>query len=74
MKIADVKVGMRLVSNIPGALSPITVTELTPRGFKYSLDAARPLIPRRGMSLAKDDHEHYGINGETRYEQGELCT
>lgn len=68
MKMADVKVGMRLHSTMVGALSPITVTEITERGFKYSLDAPMPLIPRWGMSWAKDGHEHYGYGGEAFYE------
>lgn len=67
MKMSDVKVGMRLVSKT-GVHSPITVTELTERGFKYSLDREMPLIPRRGMKFAKDGHEHYGVDGESLYD------
>jgi hypothetical protein len=68
MKMSDVRVGMRLRSSKTGALSPITVTEITERGFRYSLDAAAALIPRLGMSYSKDGHEHYGIDGEALYE------
>ena len=66
MKMADVKVGMRLVSKSSGALSPITVTELTDRGFKYRLDATVSLMP--GLTFAIDGHEHFGIDGEAFYE------
>jgi hypothetical protein len=66
MKMSEVRVGMRLREPLtPGA---ITVTEITPRGFKYALDEARPFIPRWGMSFAKDGHEHFGLNGECLYE------
>lgn len=66
MRLEDVKVGMRLKSIFNGR--EVTVTELTEKGFKYSYDQVVSLIPRRGLSLAKDGHEHYVINGEVLYE------
>ena len=67
--MADVMVGMRLKSLVPDTIfSPITVTELTEHGFKYSLDEEKALIPRLGMKLCRDGHEHYGFNGEALYE------
>lgn len=69
MKMADVKVGMRLRSTFEGTIfSPITVTEITADGFRYSLDEEKALIPRLGMRLAKDGHEHFGFAGEAMYE------
>jgi hypothetical protein len=69
MKMSQVKVGMRLRASVPGTIfSPITVTEITERGFKYSLDAEKALIPRLCMSISRDGHEHYGFNGEALYE------
>jgi hypothetical protein len=44
-----------------------TVTELTDKGFKYSLDADVPLGPRYGINL-KDGNEHLGIDGCAMYE------
>ena len=72
MKMSDVKVGMRLQSDKLGALSPITVTEITERGFRYSLDGEQPLIPRLGMAYCKDGHEHFGIDGEALYEPAQI--
>jgi hypothetical protein len=70
MKMSDVKVGMRLRS--VGRQVPmeefVTVTEITERGFKYSIDEAYAMIPRLGMSMAKDGHEHFGIGGEALFE------
>ncbi len=70
MKMSDVKVGMRLRSTISkeGPDEFITVTELTDRGFNYSLDASYSLIPRWGMTMNKDGHEHFGFNGDALYE------
>lgn len=65
--MADVKVGIRLESNMAGVLSPITVTEITERGFKYRLDEPRSVMP--GLTLAIDGHEHFGINGDALYEE-----
>lgn len=67
MRMSDVRVGMRLRS-IFQLHDEITVTEITARGFKYSLDCDKPLIPRWGMTIAKDGHEHFGHNGECLYE------
>ena len=68
MKMSDIRVGMRLVSDLGGAFSPITVTELTERGFKYALDEAKPFIAREGSYFPKEGHEHFGMNGESFYE------
>lgn len=68
MRIEDVKVGMRLVSKQAGALTPVTVTALTEKGFEYCLDKEMPFIPREGQWLAKDGHECYAINGKVSYE------
>jgi hypothetical protein len=74
MRMEDVKVGMRLRPTLPGAPGPVTVTELTPRGFKYRLDAEAPLIPRRGMRLAADGHEHFGLDGQAMFEPERQCS
>lgn len=67
--MADVKVGMRLRSKVEGGMMfVITVTRLTENGFEYSLDGEYDLIPRWGMRLKKDGHEHYGLDGEALYE------
>jgi hypothetical protein len=63
MKMIDVKVGMRLKSTQVGAFSPIEVTEITEKGFKYKLDKPHFLMP--GHTVIEDGHEHYGFNGET---------
>ncbi len=70
VKMSEVKVGMRLKSTIGGgpACSPITVTEITDRGFKYKLDGSVPFIPRWGTWFPAEGHEHFGINGESLYE------
>lgn len=69
MKMSDVKVGMRLKSTVQDTIfSPVTVTEITERGFKYSLDEEKSLIPRLCMKLCRDGHEHYGFNGMALYE------
>lgn len=69
MKMADVKVGMRLRSKFEGGvLSVVTVTELTETGFKYALDGEYDLIPRWGYRLKRDGHTHYGLDGEALYE------
>ncbi len=71
MKMSDVKPGMRLRSTVvrPGAPDEFAnVTELTEKGFGYSLDRGYALIPRWGMSVNKDGHEHFGIAGEALFE------
>lgn len=69
MKMSDINVGMRLVSSKYGdPFSPITVTEITTAGFRYQLDAVISLIPRWGMFIGAEGHEHFGIDGETYYE------
>lgn len=66
MKMVDVRVGMRLVSTIAGgpAFSPITVTEITKRGFRYKLDAPVCLHPLMGTT---EGGEHFGHDGECFY-------
>lgn len=75
MKMSSVRPGMRLRSTLH--VTPmeqfITVTALTPKGFLYSLDAGYPMIPRWGMSVLKDGHEHFGFNGEALYEPVYQC-
>ena len=75
MKMADIKVSMRLVSKLGGAFSPITVTELTERGFKYALDEDKPFIACEGSYFPKEGHEHFGLDGEAFYEleEGEVA-
>ena len=69
MKIADVTVGMRLASDAMRPFSPITVTEITERGFKYRLDADVLGWPRAGCRVIADGgSEHYGMDGVTPYE------
>lgn len=72
MKMSEVRVGMRLRDPHNKHFPLLTVTELTPRGFKYSLDRPYSLIPRWGMSYAKDGHEHYGDGGECYFELVQL--
>lgn len=67
MKMSDIQVGMRLKSKLAGDFGPITVTEITDKGFKYSYDREYEFIPRWGMSFAKDGHEHFGVNREALY-------
>ena len=70
MKMADVRVGMRLRPTLnPGYTNPdITVTDITEHGFVYSVDDARVLHARFGLVMAREGHEHYGVNGEAWYE------
>lgn len=71
MKMLEVAVGMRLRSTLEsdrgGPFEYVTVTELTERGFKYSLDDDVPLGPRYGTQL-KDGNEHFGIDGNALFE------
>jgi len=53
MKMAAVQVGMRLESDKMRPFSPITVTEITERGFKYKLDAPVPNWPSVGSRASK---------------------
>lgn len=69
--MSEVRIGMRLLSTVSGADDGvITVTEITDRGFKYDLgpDARLDLIPRLGLSMIRQGHEHFGYNGEALYE------
>ena len=70
MKMSDVKIGMRLRSTVSQspAFTPITVTEITNKGFKYSIDAPMPFTARDGSWFEKDGHEHFGLDGESFYE------
>ena len=67
MKMSEVKVGMRFVKmNEPGKRI-IRVTKLTERGFQYDYEDGKtiPLIPRWEQYMLPNDHEHYGLDGET---------
>jgi hypothetical protein len=68
MKMSDVEVGMILESGQMLPLSPVKVTALTERGFKYKLFHPVANYPRSGQYIEVDNHEHYGIEGETPYE------
>jgi len=70
MKMIDVKVGMRLRAPLwAGRREEIEVTEITPRGFKYRIPDDLPVIsPHWSMQMARDGHEHFGVNGEALYE------
>jgi hypothetical protein len=65
MKMADVRVGMKLRSKYSSLRQQIImVTELTEKGFRY----VRPrwhLGSRIGWT---EGGEHYGFNGESMYE------
>ena len=73
MKMSDVKVGMVLKSTYDyDVFGPITVTELTEKGFKYThapktmkIGYSAPGIPEFGTTSGG---EHYGSNGEINYE------
>lgn len=71
MRMDEVKIGMRL-RHIGEYVHPaerwITVTELTERGFKYSLDSGYCAHPRLGMTISASGHEHFGIEGNSLYE------
>jgi len=75
MKMADVKVGMRLVSTKPLFLSPITVTDIIKRGraFKYNIDECINIIHqgRRGY-LSTHGHEMSEVDGDVPYEPQRL--
>lgn len=65
--MSDVKVGMRLHSTAEychPAEKVITVTELTDKGFKYSILEAYSIHPRLGWIKNKDGHELRSSNGE----------
>jgi hypothetical protein len=76
MKMSEVRIGMRLRSTVEpkecitviGSPAVWATPEQINIGFAYSLDSAKPLIPRMGMSVAKDGHQHYGLNGFALYE------
>ena len=73
MKMSDVKVGMVLKSTYDyDVFGPITVIELTEKGFKYThapktmkIGYAAPGIPEFGTATGG---EHFDINGEINYE------
>lgn len=66
MKMTDVQPGMKLRDIYNDDI--VTVTELTENGFKYSLSSEKSLIPRLGMVMARDGHEHFGLDGEASFE------
>jgi hypothetical protein len=67
MKMSDVKPGMRLRSSLDG--EEIEVTALTERGFEYRIPDDRALVnPHWSMRIARDGHEHFGVDGEALYE------
>jgi hypothetical protein len=69
MKMADVRVGMRLRSTVSNRDEEIEVTEITPRGFKYRIPDDREVVsPHWSMPMARDGHEHFGVNGDALYE------
>ncbi len=70
VKMADVKVGMRLVSTLERtpAMRYVTVTEITEKGFKYSLDADVPGAPHWSMTTLAEGHEHFGYDGNAFFE------
>lgn len=70
MRMADVRVGMRLRSVHPPH-DEVTVTSVERDGFTYSLDADKPFVPRWDWTIAKDGHRHFGLNGEAQFEPAE---
>lgn len=74
MKMCDIRVGMKLqstISDFEAKYYPITVTEITERGFKY-IHALRSMkianqggIPEFGTT---EGGEHFGFNGRAFYE------
>ena len=67
MKMADVKVGMRLAAPNDTVFSPIVVTKITAQGFEYKLaNGPRCIHPRLGITILGG--ECLGDNGETWYE------
>ena len=67
MRMADVRVGMRMRLRGHPGYPKITVTELTDKGFRYRLDFPLPLVPRWGMIIEANGHEHFGTA------DGECC-
>lgn len=79
MKMKDVQFGMRLRSTIGGQHGSreefATVTALTKRGFQYKVDGKYAMIPRLGMAVGADVHEHYGVAGEALFDHvGNICS
>lgn len=72
MKIEDVKVGMRLrnsFSNCHPNEKYVVVSDITEKGFKYTLCAGGySLIPRLGTFVKAEGHECFSKNGEILYE------
>lgn len=72
MRMSDVRVGMHLrpIDRVGG--NTILVTELTERGFKYSIHPDEEIIhaypARYQMSTLRDGHEHFGLNGKCLFE------
>jgi hypothetical protein len=70
MKMADVRVGMKLRSTT-GESAPfdeITVTAITPKGFEYSIKEEMTFIARDGSRFCRHGHEHFGVDGYALYE------
>lgn len=65
MKMADVRVGMKLRDTHNPYYPLLTVTEITTRGFKYELERPYSLGSRLGTQTGG---EHYGLNGQCWYE------
>ena len=65
LPMSAIKVGMRLRSTLgfPDKRFEKTVTEITSKGFKYSLDADVPNCPLVGQTTLKDGGEVYGQDG-----------
>lgn len=73
MKMSDVKVGMRLKSTKQyDIFSPIIVTELTEKGFKYTCEPRTIKIGYNGpipQFGTCSGGEHYAVGGEVQYEE-----
>lgn len=65
LKMSEIKVGMRLIAE--NSINPITVTEITDKGFKYEFDDEIDFVPRWGLRFSKAGHEHYGYNDQSFY-------
>lgn len=67
MKMSDVRVGMVFRDPLSPQMGLLTVTALTPKGFTYDAERGYSLGARHGFVQATG-HEHFGIDGETRWE------
>lgn len=73
LRMDEVKVGdrLRLPDDIAGDHRVLTVTDLTERGFHYRFDEAMTIVPRWGMTMAAEGHEHFGLDGMCIFEREE---